>query len=341
MINKRTTILPIILVTILTSCSVRKTPVSSSKAYASAESYIESYKDLAISEMKRTGIPASITLAQGIIESDMGRSSLATEGNNHFGIKCHDDWKGPVVRHNDDRRNECFRKYSQPEESYRDHSDFLTKEPRYKSLFSLDVTDYKGWARGLKRAGYATNPEYANMLIRKIEEYGLNNYDRGINYTEKNINKKDIVPDKLENRIAGSPEKTIGNVNGNYAVTALRSRVSETNRIQYIIAKEGDTHESLEKEFQLLRWELAKYNELQTDFRITQGQKLYLQPKREKADVRFEFHTAEPGETMYSISQIYGIKLKNLLSMNRMTPGQEPSAGQKIWLRSMKPVDQD
>jgi LysM repeat protein len=338
MVNKKVTILPIVIITFLTSCSVRKAPVSSSKAYGNAESYIESYKDLAISEMKRTGIPASITLAQGLIESDMGRSSLATEGNNHFGIKCHDDWKGPVVRHNDDRRNECFRKYRQAEESYRDHSDFLIREPRYKTLFSLDVTDYKGWARGLKKAGYATNPEYANMLIRKIEEYNLNNYDRGINFTEKAINKKDIVADKQENRLAGSTEKTIGNVSGNYAVTALRSRVLEKNRIQYIIAKEGDTHESLEKEFQLLRWELAKYNELQSDFRITPGQILYLQPKRDKADIRFEFHTVESGETMYSISQIYGIKLKSLLNMNRMISGQDPSVGQKIWLRSMKPV---
>lgn len=341
MINKKIAFFILIIITILISCRAIKAPVSSSKAYGSAESYIENYKDLAISEMKRTGVPASITLAQGIIESDMGRSTLATEGNNHFGIKCHDDWKGPVVRHNDDRRNECFRKYSQAEESYKDHSDFLTKEPRYKSLFSLDVTDYKGWARGLKRTGYATNPEYANMLIRKIEEYGLNNYDRGINYTEKSDSRKDIVPDKQESRLAGSPEKTVGNVNGNYAVTALRSRVLEKNRIQYIIAKEGDTHESLEKEFQLLRWELAKYNELQTDFRITPGQILYLQPKREKADIRFEYHTAESGETMYSISQIYGIKLKSLLNMNRMTSGQEASEGQKIWLRSMKPVDQD
>jgi LysM repeat protein len=338
MIKKKVAIFPLVIITILTSCSVRKTPVSSSKTYGSAESYIENFKDLAISEMKRTGIPASITLAQGIIESDVGRSSLATQGNNHFGIKCHDDWKGPVVRHNDDRRNECFRKYSQPEESYRDHSDFLTKEPRYKSLFSLDITDYKGWARGLKRTGYATNPEYANMLIRKIEEYSLYNFDKGIAISNKKSEKKNIIAEKQESRLAGSPGKTIGNVDGGYAVTAIRSRVMENNRIQYIIAKEGDTHESLEKEFQLLRWELARYNELQPDFKITAGQILYLQPKRDKADVTHEFHTVEAGESMYVISQIYGIKLKSLLVLNRMTQGQEPSTGQKIWLRTMKPV---
>jgi hypothetical protein len=339
MINKPAIVIVIIILILSSSCSTGRVAVSTGNNYSSVETYIENFKDLAISEMRRTGVPASITLAQGIIESDMGRSRLSTEANNHFGIKCHDDWKGPTVRHNDDRRNECFRKYRQAEESYRDHSDFLRSEPRYKVLFSLDVTDYKGWARGLKRAGYATNPEYANMLIRKVEEYKLYNYDRGIAYTGKTGNTIDTVPAKQDNGITNNSEKNIGNVNNNYSVSAVRSRVMEKNRIQYIIAREGDTHESLEKELQLLRWELARYNELQADFSITGGQILYLQPKREKADVGNDIHTASEGETMYIISQIYGIKLKNLLLMNRMTAGQEPVPGQKIWLRSTKPVD--
>jgi LysM repeat protein len=339
MIKKPVVIIPIIIITLLSSCRAGRVPVLSGNIYSNAESYIESFKDLAISEMKRTGVPASITLAQGIIESDIGKSRLATEANNHFGIKCHDDWKGPTVRHTDDRRNECFRKYNRPDESYKDHSDFLKSESRYRSLFSLDVTDYKGWARGLKRAGYATNPEYANMLIRKIEEYNLYNFDRGINFTEKVNNKKDSVIQKQDNRLTGSSEKIIGNVDGSNSVTAVRSRVMEKNRIQYIIVRDGDTHESLEKEFQLLRWELARYNELQSDFRLTAGQILYLQPKREKADAGNEFHTVKAGETIYSISQLYGIKLKNLLILNRMTEGREPVPGQKIWLRTMKPVD--
>jgi LysM repeat protein len=339
MIKKPSVVIPIILFTLLSSCRVSKVPVSTGKVYRSAESYIESFKNLAISEMRRTGVPASITLAQGIIESDMGRSILATGANNHFGIKCHNDWNGPTIRYSDDRRNECFRKYGQPEESYKDHSDFLRSESRYKSLFSLDVTDYKGWARGLKRAGYATNPEYANMLIRKIEEYNLYNCDRGITISDRADYKKDIVAEKQEVRLANTSEKIVGNVDGNYSVTAVRSRVMEKNRIQYIIAKEGDTHKSLEKEFQLLGWELAKYNELQSDFTLTPGQILYLQPKREKADVGNDFHSVKDGETMYAISQIYGIKLKNLLNMNRMIQGQEPVGGQKLWLRSIKPVD--
>ena len=338
MFKKPAVIISIFILALLVRCSISRVPVSTGKTYTSAESYIENFKGLAISEMRRAGVPASITLAQGIIESDMGRSRLATEANNHFGIKCHDDWNGPTIRHTDDRRNECFRKYRQPEESFRDHSDFLKSEPRYKSLFSLDVSDYKGWARGLKRAGYATNPDYANMLIRKIEEYNLYNYDKGLAFSNKAEIKKDTIAEKQGSGLAGSSEKNIVNQSGNLSAMAVRSRVMEKNRIQYIIVKESDTHESLEKEFQLLRWELARYNELQSGFILTAGQILYLQPKREKADFGSDFHTVSEGETMYMISQIYGIKIKSLLAMNRMTVGQEPVAGQKIWLRSMKQV---
>jgi hypothetical protein len=339
MITRPVIILSSIILMLLASCRAARLPVSTGKVYNNAESYIESFKDLAISEMHRTGVPASITLAQGIIESDMGRSRLAIEANNHFGIKCHDDWRGPVVRHSDDRRNECFRKYRKPEESYRDHSDFLRSEPRYKSLFSLDGSDYKGWARGLKRAGYATNPEYANLLIRKIEEYNLNKFDSGITNSERVVSKKDTVPEKQVERIAVTSEQVVGNVDGNNTVSGVRSRVMENNRIQYIIVREGDTPESLEKEFQLLRWELTRYNELQPGFRCTPGQILYLQPKREKSESGKDFHIVSEGETMYTISQIYGIKLKSLLNMNRMTEGQKPVVGQKIWLRTVKPVE--
>ncbi len=169
----------IIILAGLVGCRAYRPAGQSSYPEASAGSYIEKYKDLAVSEMIRTGIPASITLAQGMIESDFGRSRLAREANNHFGIKCHNDWTGPTVRHNDDRRNECFRKYRKPEDSFYDHSDFLKYGSRYRTLFDIDPTDYKAWARGLKKAGYATNPDYANMLIRKIEENNLYYYDRG------------------------------------------------------------------------------------------------------------------------------------------------------------------
>ena len=338
MIRDIVTVVSLALLILVSSCRVSRVPVTSGKTNGSVESYIEKYKGLAISEMNRTGVPASITLAQGIIESDMGRSRLSTEANNHFGIKCHDNWSGPTVRHSDDRRNECFRKYQRPEESYKDHSDFLRSEPRYKFLFSLDTQDYEGWARGLKKAGYATNPEYSNMLIRKIEEYNLYNFDRGITTVKTEISAKDKVTENQSDRNASTSEKLVGNVDNTSQVMAGVSRVKEKNRIQYIVVRESDTRESLEKELQLLRWELARYNELESDFIIVPGQILYLQPKREKADVGNEIHTVSEGESMYTISQIYGIKLKSLLVLNRMTETEKPVAGQKIWLRTMKPV---
>jgi flagellum-specific peptidoglycan hydrolase FlgJ len=323
----------------LSSCRTTKPVTSYAGSVQSTEDYINSYKDIAVLEMKRTGIPASITLAQGMIESDYGRSRLAREGNNHFGIKCHSDWTGPTIRHNDDKRNECFRKYSKVQESYYDHSDFLKSGSRYKSLFYLKADDYKGWARGLQKAGYATNPDYANMLIRKIEEYNLMMYDKGYKPSAIPANpvtvvsKKATEPDSslIQNQ---DPVKISGQVS-----LSLPVRVKENNRIQYIIVKDGDSRESLEKEFSLLRWELPKYNELKEDFQPVPGQLLYLQPKRTKAEPGKENYMTVEGETMYLISQKFGIKLKSLYELNRMEEGTEPGTGKKLWLRTIKPVN--
>lgn len=321
------------------SCRSSRQVVSSSAGEASAGAYIERYKDLAISEMKRTGIPASITLAQGMIESDYGRSSLAREGNNHFGIKCHSDWTGPAIRHHDDRRNECFRKYKRPEDSYCDHSDFIKSGSRYSFLFDLPSTDYKGWARGLKKAGYATNPDYANMLIRKIEENNLYYYDRVLMVPVKTIAeeapmKPDSTRPVVRERVTETPV-TFSPV----SVSSRTPRIMEKNRIQYIIVKDGESIETLEKDFELLKWELTRYNELDNNFTPVPGQILYLQPKRDKAEPGKEIHNAREGETMYMISQIYGVKLKKLYEYNMMAEGEEPVAGQKIWLRTIKPVN--
>ena len=338
MVNRFLFILQLVLLTFLISCKAYKPMVSNTSSEVTAGDYINRYKDLAVSEMRRTGIPASITLAQGMIESDYGRSRLAREGNNHFGIKCHSDWTGPTIRHNDDRRNECFRKYRKPEESYYDHSDFLKSGSRYNSLFYLESSDYKGWAKGLKNAGYATNPDYANMLIRKIEEYRLMNFDRtgktsGLqpSYT---ITGNDRDTEK-ESDIIRKPDTVFDE---NTVVSARVPREMENNRIKYVIVKDGDTRDNLEKEFQLLRWELPKYNELESDFPLVPGQILYLQPKREKAEPGKEYHNTLEGDSMYMISQRYGIKLKSLYEMNRMTEGTEPEAGKQIWLRGIKPV---
>ena len=323
----------------LNSCRPARLAVQPSGGEPDAAAYIQKYKDLAISEMRRTGIPASITLAQAMIESDFGRSTLAREGNNHFGIKCHDDWTGPTIRHHDDRRNECFRKYSRPEDSFYDHSDFLRSGSRYSFLFDIAIIDYKGWAKGLKKAGYATNPDYANMLIRKIEENNLFYYDQELPLVEQ-PQKSVVTPETgISKPVNDSIVLEEPGRKSELVSTAPDQRIMENNRIQYIIVKDRETRELIEKEFQLMKWELSRYNELGDDFTPVPGQILYLQPKRDKAEPGKEVHIVSEGDTMYSISQYYGIKIGKLYEMNRMMEGEEPLPGGKIWLRTMKPVN--
>jgi LysM repeat protein len=332
-------LLLLLAVPLFTSCRAGRTAYTVNTSDLDAQAYISKYSSLAISEMKRTGVPASITLAQGMIESDFGRSTLAREGNNHFGIKCHDSWTGPAIRHDDDRRNDCFRKYSRPEDSFYDHSDFLKSASRYKELFNLSPTDYKGWAYGLKRAGYATNPDYAGMLIRKIEENSLYYFDRGNQFPPQ----AEVIPQyekPIDTSAAQIKQRNAQPVvQENAIVPAHVSRVMENNRIQYIIVKYGETLSMIENEFQLLKWELAKYNELNSSFTPVVGQMLYLQPKRDRAEPGKETHIVREGDTMYLISQIYGIKVKKLYEYNMMNEDAEPAPGDKIWLRGMKPVN--
>lgn len=339
MTNRYLPVLNLIIVLCLISCKTYKPLVTTPTSDLSVQDYVNTYKDLAITEMNRTGIPASITLAQGIIESDCGHSSLARDANNHFGIKCHDDWTGATIRHNDNRRNECFRKYNKPQDSFYDHSDFLKYGSRYNFLFDFKSTDYKAWAHGLKKAGYATNPDYANMLIRTIEENNLWHFDRGIQAVNPMPPKTGAVDEPFKVPSADSSKKNVQSSSGNMAVMARVPRVMENNRIQYIIVRDGDTREKLENEFQLLGWELSKYNELKSDFSLVPGQLLYLQPKRDKAEAGKEFYNSADGDTMYLISQKFGIKMKKLYELNRMEEGTEPGTGTKIWLRSTKPVN--
>lgn len=313
--------------------------------------YIDAYKGIAISEMKRTGVPASITLAQGMLESDYGRSRLSREGNNHFGIKCHNGWNGATIYHNDEKKNDCFRKYSNSRDSYSDHSDFLRSGSRYRFLFELPQTDYRGWAYGLKKAGYATNPEYANLLIKKIEDYKLYVFDqdysaqkgRKSDEPEKSRVKvtelKEVKETKKDNASAKIEEAPLLANADEGVIMAKVPRIKENNRIQYIIVRDGETLEKIENEFGLLKWELTRYNELETGFRPQPGQILYLQPKRDKAEAGKEYYTASKGDTYYLISQKFGIKLKSLLEMNRVQEGTAPKPGEKIWLRNIKPVN--
>jgi len=284
------------------------------------QEYINKYKDIAIKEMKRSGVPASITLAQGMLESNNGNSTLAKKANNHFGIKCH-DWTGKTFTHDDDRPNECFRRYRNPEESFRDHSDFLTKHQRYAFLFNYKTTDYKSWAHGLKKAGYATNPRYAKMLIKIIEENKLYKYD-----SKKYKPEKDNITEYNDTPVLAD------DVN-NYSINPFGNDVKTYNRINYIIVKDGDTFKSIADRYGLQPWQLYKYNELPRTSQPIPGKRLYIQPKRRKAPVGNNYHTIKPGENMYIISQKYGIKLKHLYRLNNMPFGTEPDIGYTISLR--------
>lgn len=270
------------------------------------EAYIEKYKDVAIREMKLYGIPASITLAQGILESGGGNSYLATKANNHFGIKCHEDWGGKRVYHDDDKKNECFRSYKDPDESFRDHSLFLKNRSRYAFLFEESPTDYKAWAKGLKKAGYATNNKYPQLLIDLIERYELHQYDlEGFNAKPHGEEKE--LPVSLIN--------------------------ISTNKVKYVEVEEGETLESISLKTQVRIKKILEYNDLEWDAEIAQGERLYLQPKRKKAAREFKFHKVESGEDMHSISQKFGVRLERLYEMNSMKVGEQPKVGSTLFLR--------
>lgn len=333
--------IPVIFIFTLFSCkTIRVTESPGGHIPEVRKQYIEKYNKLAVSEMKRSGVPASITLAQGILESDNGNGRLAKKANNHFGIKCHDNWKGRKIYHDDDRKKECFRKYDNAAESYRDHSDFLRNSSRYASLFNLDTENYKGWARGLKKAGYATDNHYDKLLIKIIEENGLYQYD---NLKRAKRNAKDKRSEKEDEFLV---KPTSGNKETNLEAGVENanntgSRISKRNRIDFFIVSEGDTYKSLEKEFGMMHWELFKYNDLPEDFRLKPGIIMYLQPKRNKAAVDNDFHIVEKGETMHSISQKYGIKLDKFYILNRMKAGEKPVPGSKLWLRKTRPEEEN
>lgn len=288
----------------------------------SSEEYIKLYKGMAVSQMEKYGVPASIILGQGLLESGSGNSTLAVKANNHFGIKCHKTWTGPRIYHDDDARGECFRKYRTPEKSYQDHSEFLRGARRYAFLFDLNPTDYKGWAYGLKKAGYATDPQYPKKLIRIIEEHKLYALDSGVEIS-------------IESPTKGMGEEIDPE---NFSIDIFNQRkLYMKNRIKYIVVQSGDTYENLTRDLELMPWQLANYNEIERGAKLKEGQELFIQPKRRKAEVNHQLHIAEEGETMYEISQMYGVRLKWLYRRNRIEQGDEPVAGEKIYLRGKRP----
>lgn len=278
------------------------------------QTYINQYKDLAIEQMLRYRIPASITLAQGLFESAAGRSDLVRQGNNHFGIKCH-DWSGPTQYHDDDARGECFRVYRDARDSYEDHSKFLARQPRYSRLFQLSQTDYKGWARGLKACGYATNPQYANKLIQIIELYKLFDYDKAKRY----------------DRFMASHSGTDQPINGQ----GLLHPIHLFNDNYYLYAREGDTFKALGKEVGISWRKLARYNERDKHDVLKKGDIIYLKKKRKKAPKQYKRrpHVVQLGESMYTISQKYGMRMKYLYKKNHLPADYKLRIGDRLRVR--------
>lgn len=275
------------------------------------QNYFDQYKDLAIEQMLRYHIPASITLAQGVFESRAGLSPLATIGNNHFGIKCH-GWTGRTMAQDDDALGECFRAYDNSRQSYEDHSKFLSQNSRYARLFQLSQTDYKGWAHGLKACGYATNPNYAYKLIEIIELYRLYQYDGAKGY------------DKFMARRSGQDQPA--------SRGGTLHPIKIYNKNYYLIAREGDTFKSLGKETELSGRKLAKYNERDYKDVLHAGDVVYLKKKQKRAPKEFKRnpHRVRPGDSMYSIAQLYGIRLKNLYKMNHLDPDHTLRVGEVL-----------
>ena len=292
------------------------------------EQYIELYKNIAIEGMRTHGIPASITLAQGCLESGNGNSELAIKANNHFGIKCHTDWQGnKYYKKDDDPGKSCFRKYKNPKESNKDHADFLRYRQRYASLFELEITDYKGWCYGLKKAGYATAPDYAEKLIRIIEDYKLYQYDtQGTGR---------FTPPPSPTLLAQTDIHTPAKSSPLYKYSGLRT-IYERNGVPFIISNSSDTYESIAREYNLFTNELLRYNDLHKNTELAPGTIVYLQRKKNKSKRHLEIHIATDGDTYYGISQKYGIRLKKLYQYNNYKKGDILHIGDEVFLRKKR-----
>lgn len=291
--------------------------------------YINTYKELAIAEMKRTGVPASIKLAQGIHETMAGTSALVLKSNNHFGIKCKTGWTGESVSHDDDARGECFRKYPTAEDSYRDHSNFLKNSTRYAGLFQLDPTDYAGWANGLKKAGYATNPKYPLVLIKLIEDYQLQQYTLlalGKPAIDTNISSR---PDTAVSKVGGF--KPIGEV---FPATKKKSYPTgefRMNDTRVVYASKGVSFLSLAQKYNVPLARLFEFNELKQAEEVANDQLIFLQRKRKTG--KEEYHKVLPGESLHTIAQEQGIRLESLCELNLLGPDDRPAPGEKLSLR--------
>ncbi|MBD8081957.1 glucosaminidase domain-containing protein [Chryseobacterium caseinilyticum] len=331
----------------------------SAQTWANDDQYIQKFAQYAVEEMEKYKIPASITLAQGLLETGGGQSRLAQEGKNHFGIKCKEEWTGKTMKHTDDAPNECFRVYDDPRQSYEDHSVFLATRKYYANLFNLDMKDYKAWAHGLKKAGYATNPRYAGILISKIEKYRLYEFDQ-VNSKEVNfailkmypglkddqaymasLESSKAVEKKKVSKPAPAPKKV-------YAEAPKKERVKTKSEIlnsilikshpngglKYVVIPEDTDIQFIAGKFKISEEKLMKWNELETN-QLNKNEIIFLESKN--SDGNTAIYKAEYSEDMHDIAQKFGIKLNKLYAKNRMDEGQKPSAGQLIYLIAKKP----
>ncbi len=302
------------------------------KSLQTRAEYIERYKHIAIEHMEYYGIPASITMAQGILESSCGNSELSKSSNNHFGIKCKTGWTGRKVYYDDDAKGECFRAYKSVEESYRDHAEFLDSSPRYDSLFAYSTTDYKSWARGLKAAGYATAPHYANLLIKIIEEEKLYllDQDGGDKLYDKRHNEQPKVEETpAESSTVVDPD--------NYGVTINAHKgynIYRVNGLYFTRAKIGDTIESIATAFDISCYNIRRFNDLKRDAQLSQGDIIFIERKKRawEGDA-MRTHQCSEGESVYSLSQKYGIRLKSLRRMNKFSKDEDIKRNQIVIIK--------
>ena len=302
--------------------------VPAQRATGPQQQYVETYSAIAVAEMLRTGVPASITLAQGILESRSGLSELATQGNNHFGIKCHKDWTGQTMQLDDDRKGECFRVYDTPEESFRDHSNFLRYRDRYKFLFDLDPTDYKGWAYGLKQAGYATDAAYASKLIRCVEEYDLARFDM---LTDEEAAAMPEPPHKLEEPVTvpGSADPAPEQ----FAFPLSRTLYS-LNGVPFVYSVDGETYGTIARSHHLMYWEILRYNDLAADEELLPGTIVYLEAKKKKAPKGLDMYVvAQDGESFHAICQRFALREKAVRKRNKLPEHPQLKEGDVIKLR--------
>lgn len=286
--------------------------------------YIQQWAPTAVSNMDQYGVPASIILAQGLLESGMGNSELARDGNNHFGIKCH-GWKGDKIYHDDDKKGECFRKYPSAQNSFDDHVKFLSGSKRYASLFELKKDDYKRWAKGLKAAGYATNPKYPQLLINIIEENELAKYDN-----PKTRPDMDEVVRETNNDIVFAEEEKESKPK-TQTTSAYPVKLSD-NRIKYVVARGGEEMRALADALLLNEWQIKKYNDLEAEHNFEQGERVYIQPKRKKS--KTEKIKIKEASTLREVSQVFGVKMKRLVKYNPTLPELGNLApGDIVWLQ--------